>query len=267
MVGCDTLSVRPVEFSQNSSISLGVSQHLTTTIKYWSGSKNELKGSQRFSQPPKMAFESRPSTSFTSATTSYSTGASYRPGKPRVPRSSRPKTSASSIAGDQQIICAVSESRGISPLVGLAFVNVSTAEASLCQISDNQTFARTIQKLQVYDPTEILIMNTAANPKSRLLSLVESCLQSKITFLERKFWAELTGLEYIQQLAFKQDVEAIKICLDDNYYATCCLAAVSVRARVLMAFLSHCPPCFAAVFLFPESLILLQVIFEHGGRH
>ena len=169
-----------------------------------------------------MAFESRASTSYTSASTSYPTSTS------RKARSSRPRTTASSISGDQQIICALSESRGISPVVGLAFVNVSTAEASICQISDNQTFARTVQKLQVYDPTEILVMNTAANPKSRLLTLVESCLQSRITLLERKFWAEMAGLEYIQQLAFKQDVEAIKVCLDGNYYATCCLAAVSV---------------------------------------
>ena len=174
-----------------------------------------------------MAFESRPSTSYTSATTSYPKSTSHRRAANKRSRASRPRTAASSITGDQQIICAISESRGISPIVGLAFVNLSTAEASLCQISDNQTFARSVQKLQVYDPSEILFMNTAANPKSRLLSLVESCLDSRITLLERKFWAELAGIEYIQQLAFKQDVEAIKVCLDGNYYATCCLAAVS----------------------------------------
>ena len=145
------------------------------------------------------------------------------------PRTARPRTTVSSIAGDQQIICAISESRGISPIVGLAFVNLSTAEASLCQISDNQTFARTLQKLQVYDPSEILVMNTAANPRSRLLSHMEAGLNTRITLLERKFWAEMAGIEYIQQLAFKQDVEAIKVSLDGNYYATCCLAAVSTH--------------------------------------
>ena len=178
-----------------------------------------------------MAFESRPSTSYSSATTSFPTTTSYRPVANRRPRSVRPRTTTSSIAGDQQIICSISESRGISPVVGLAFVNLSTAEASLCQISDNQTFARTVQKLQVYDPSEILFMNTAANPKSRLLSLVENCLDSRVTLLERKFWAEMAGIDYIQQLAFKQDVEAIKVCLDGNYYATCCLAAVSTLAN------------------------------------
>lgn len=144
-------------------------------------------------------------------------------------RPSRPKTSASTTVGskDQQIICAISESRGISPVVGLAFVNLATTEAVLCQISDNQTFARTIHKLAVYEPTEILFMTTAAQPKSNLFSIVEVNLpQLRITVIDRKYWAETAGIDYIQQLAFKQDVEAIKVSVGGNFYATCCIAAV-----------------------------------------
>ena len=158
----------------------------------------------------------------------YQTTPSQYPTLNSRPRSVRPRTATSTVAGDQQIICAVSESRGISPVVGLAFVNLSTAEACLCQISDIQTFPRTLQKLQVYDPSEILFMNTATNPKSRLLSLVELNLDARITCVERKFWTEIAGMEYIQQLAFKQDVQAIKLAVDGNYYAICCLAAVSL---------------------------------------
>ncbi len=72
-------------------------------------------------------------------------------------------------------------------------------------------------------------MNTAVNPKSRLLSLVELNLNARITYVERKFWAEIAGMEYIQQLAFKQDMEAIRLSVDGNYYATCCFAAVSLH--------------------------------------
>ena len=166
---------------------------------------------------------------------SYPTSTSHRPTTNGRPKTARPRTAASTIAGDQQIVCAISESRGISPIVGLAFVNLSTAEASLCQISDNQTYARTVQKLQVYDPSEILVMNTAANPKSRLLSLVETNLNAHITQVERKFWAENPGIDYIQQLAFKQDVEAIKVSVGGNYYATCCLAAVSTTTNLCLS--------------------------------
>lgn len=127
-------------------------------------------------------------------------------------------------------MCAIAESRGISPTVGLAFVNLDTAEAVLCQICDSQTYVRTIHKLKVYGPTEILIMSTAASPKSKLFSIIEENLEdldSKLTLLDRRYWAESTGIDYIQTLAFKEDVEAIQVSVAGNYYAVCCIAAVS----------------------------------------
>lgn len=97
----------------------------------------------------------------------------------------------------------------------------------MCQISDNQTFTRTIHKLVVYEPTELLFMITAAQPKSKLLSIVELNIPNlRLTVIDRKYWSETSGLEYIQQLAFKQDVEAIKVSVGGNFYATCCIAAV-----------------------------------------
>ena len=189
-----------------------------------------------------MASGSSASSSYTSATTPYSSGpqngrATPRPStsmsRPTTSRSrNRPRTATSTTGGgDQQIICAISESRGLSPIVGLAFVNLSTTEAVLCQISDTQTYSRTIHKLCVYEPTELLFMNTAAQSSSKLYtilhdSVLENNLRIRITTIDRKYWAETTGIEYIQRLAFKQDVEAIKVSLEGNYYATCCFAAV-----------------------------------------
>lgn len=184
-----------------------------------------------------MAASIRGSTSYSSASTSYPTyesltSTTHRPdtsrtstGRPRT----RVRTAASTIGGlrDQQIICAISESRGISPIVGLAFVNLHTAEAVLCQISDSQTFPRTVHKLWVFKPTEILFMTTAAQPKSKLYSIVETNLpQFRITVVDRRYWSETAGVDYIQQLAFKQDVEAVKVSVGGNFYATCCFAAV-----------------------------------------
>ncbi len=130
---------------------------------------------------------------------------------------------------NQEIICAVSESRGISPTVGLAFVNLDTAEAVLSQICDSQTYVRTIHKLTVFNPTNILIVATASQPKSKLFSIIEDSLDdigSNMTLLDRRYWAETTGIEYIQQLAFTEDVESIKTAVSGNYYAVCCFAAV-----------------------------------------
>ena len=208
----------------------------------------------------KMARSRRPSTSYSSASTSYEyptyldeTGsASTRPNTTRTststgrPKSGRPRTATSTTYGglnDQQIICAISESRGISPVVGLAFVNLTTTEAVLCQISDNQTFVRTIHKLFVFQPSEILFMNTAVQPKSKLFAFVEANAanypNSRFTFVDRKYWSETTGIDYIQQLAFKQDIEAVKVSVGGNFYATCCIAAVCWESPLSSNLLNH----------------------------
>ncbi|KAI9876937.1 MAG: MutS protein msh4 [Pleopsidium flavum] len=172
----------------------------------------------------------RTSTSYTSASTSYPTTSRPPTGHRSRgrPRTGRPRTAASSAGGidQQQIICAISESRGISPTVGLAFINLSTTEAVLCQICDSQTYVRTVQKLGVFAPTELLFMSTAANPKSKLYSIIEENMPDLlISVIDRKYWAETTGHEYIQQLAFKEDAEAIKVSIGGNYFAACCFAA------------------------------------------
>ena len=120
------------------------------------------------------------------------------------------------------------ESRGISPTVGLAFVNLDTGEAVLSQISDSQTYVRTLHKLMVFNPTTILMVPSAQSPKSKLFSIIEDSLdeiQSNLTLLGRQYWAETVGLEYIEHLAFAEDVDTLKTAVSGNYFAVCCFAA------------------------------------------
>ncbi|KAH8815411.1 DNA mismatch repair protein-like protein MutS [Xylogone sp. PMI_703] len=201
-----------------------------------------------------MASISRPSTSYTTATTSYQNRSSVftslqhgrrsaAPTRPGTGRGSR----ASSIMGgreSQQIICAVSESRGISPTVGLAFINISTGEAVLSQICDNQFYVRTLNKLEVFEPTEILLVSGSNQPnaKSKMCQVIESnIIGSKLVFADRKYWSESAGLEYIQQLGFLEDIEAIKVAVEGNYFATCCFAAVLryLDLKMLLTFAFH----------------------------
>ncbi|WEW61371.1 MutS protein msh4 [Emydomyces testavorans] len=185
---------------------------------------------------PSISFSSKTSSGWSSKSTT--TGYTTTSGRPRT---GRPTTTATSVT-IQDIICAISESRGICPTVGLAFVNLSTSEAVLCQICDSQTYARTIQKLAVLDPTEILFMRTAKEPRSKLYSIVEENLpQLTITATDRRYWAEKTGHEYVEQLAFKDDLESIKISLEGNYFAACCLAAALtyIELELSKTFASH----------------------------
>ena len=144
-------------------------------------------------------------------------------------RTARPTTAATSVAS-QEIICAISESRGVSTTVGLAFINLSTSEAVLCQICDSQTYVRTVNKIGVFDPTEILFMSTAKDSQSKLYSIVrENLPELTVTFIDRKYWSDKSGHDYVEMLAFPEAIESIKVFLDGNYFAACCFAAVRSR--------------------------------------
>lgn len=149
--------------------------------------------------------------------------------RPQTSRS-RPKTAATSTGyGDNEIICAISESRGVSPTVGLSFVNISTSEAVLCQFTDTQTYARICHKIKVFAPTEILFMSTAA--ESKLVSIITENLDVEkfgimMTNIDRKYWSESSGFDYVQYLAFPDDLESLKLSVAGNYFAICCFSAV-----------------------------------------
>ncbi|KAJ5484396.1 hypothetical protein N7453_012350 [Penicillium expansum] len=151
----------------------------------------------------------------------------------------RPTTTATSVAA-QDIICAVSESRGVSSTVGLAFVNLATAEAVLCQICDSQTYVKTIIKIGVFEPSEILFMNTAKESKLRYI-IQENLPDPIFTFLDRRWWSEKTGHEYVERLAFPEQVDSLKVTLGGNYFAACCFAAVLkyVEVELQRSFTAH----------------------------
>ncbi|RDL36911.1 p-loop containing nucleoside triphosphate hydrolase [Venustampulla echinocandica] len=204
---------------------------------------------------------SRPSTSSSYASISYQNGYSTSASQSIYgtttrssttrPGTTRPGTRRSSRTGSvfgggesQQIICAISEGRGITPTVGLSFVNISTGEAVLSQICDNQFYARTLNKLQVFEPTEILIVSTVAppNPKSKMYQIVEENIYgAKMVAIDRKYWSETLGLDFIRQLAFSQDLEALKVAIGGNYFATCCFSAALkyIELKMSLTFAFH----------------------------
>ncbi|KIW80516.1 hypothetical protein Z517_07132 [Fonsecaea pedrosoi CBS 271.37] len=149
--------------------------------------------------------------------------------RPQSGSRSRPRTVATSTSySDNEIICAICESRGVSPTIGLSFVNISTSEAVLCQFTDTQTYARTCHKIRVFAPSEIIYMKTAED--SKLVSIVAENLEVQkfdiaMTGIERRYWSETSGHDYVHQLAFPDDLESLKLSVAGNYFATCCFSA------------------------------------------
>jgi DNA mismatch repair protein MSH4 len=164
-----------------------------------------------------------------------------RPGRPRTAasrfstRSRQTSRTASSIGGGEkhQVICAVSEGRGVSPSVGIAFVNISTGEAILSQINDTQFYIKTIHKIQVFEPSKILLTKSSCppSPKSMLFTLIEDDLPGvPVVSLDRRYWTEAAGLDFIQTLALSNDVAAIKFAVEGKFYAICAFSAVCLKA-------------------------------------
>ncbi|PPJ58747.1 hypothetical protein CBER1_08386 [Cercospora berteroae] len=214
---------------QSTSYSSYSTSHERTTSQYPTTSYNT--GQQRTSKTNTTSYNRGASNrvhellGYNDTTTESRTGA--RSGS--RPATARPRTGVSTLGVEnQEIICAVSESRGIAPTVGIAFVNLDTGEAVLSQFSDSQTYVKLVHKLMVFNPSNICIVATASNPKSKLFSIIEEQLEDigcLLTLLDRKYWAETAGLEYIQQLGFPEDIESIKTAVTGNYFAVCSFAA------------------------------------------
>ncbi|KAI1480263.1 muts domain V-domain-containing protein [Daldinia eschscholtzii] len=173
------------------------------------------------------------STSYSGSRSAATLSHPSRPRRRASTASGRKSRATSSVWGSEshEIVCAVTEARGVSPTIGLAFINITTNEAILSQICDSQFYVKTIHKIQIHEPSTILIVNTAfpPNPKSSLLAIIEEELSdTSVEPLDRKYWSENAGLEFIQSLAFKQDLEAIKVAIEGNFYATCSFAAVGL---------------------------------------
>ncbi|KAH7150268.1 muts domain V-domain-containing protein [Dactylonectria estremocensis] len=186
------------------------------------------------------ATSTRPSTS-RPPTTCPGTRQSIQPG-----RKSRAATASSimGLAESHSVVCAVSEARGVSPSVGVAFVNVSIGEVVLSQICDNQSFVKTIHKIQISAPSHILFMASACPPNapSTLYSLVQDLVpEAQADTLDRSAWSETDGLEYIQNLAFKDDIEPLKVAAYGKFYAISSFAAAMkyIQQRFAINFAPH----------------------------
>lgn len=196
--------------------------------------ESEYDRSSRYS--PSIA-SSRPSAAFTAASTTTS--------RPATPSGRRSRNGATpSILGQSEshdIICAVSEARGVTPTVGIAVINLSLGEATLSQICDNQSYVRTIHKLQLACPSRIVFMPSACSPNepSTLFSLVQRLIpEAEISSHDRSAWAETAGIEYMEHLAPDGDIGPIKVAIQGKYYAVCCFSAVG-RLPVLLSSLER----------------------------
>ncbi|ETS04648.1 hypothetical protein M419DRAFT_73388 [Trichoderma reesei RUT C-30] len=182
--------------------------------------ESEYGGQSRYS--PSIA-SSRPSTALITGSTTTS--------RPTTPSRRSRSGATPSILGQSEshdVVCAVSEARSVAPTVGIATVNLSLGEVTLSQICDNQSYVKTIHKLQLASPSRIVFMPSACSPNepSTLFALVQRLIpEAEISSHDRSAWSETAGIEFIEHLAPEGDVGPIKVAIQGKYYAVCCFSA------------------------------------------
>ncbi|XP_075011605.1 mutS protein homolog 4 isoform X2 [Calonectris borealis] len=124
--------------------------------------------------------------------------------KPPVPGRGVTSSSAVSAHTVASVIVAVVEGRGLARgEVGMASIDLKNPEVILSQFADNTTYAKVITKLKILTPLEIIMSNTAcdAGNTTKLFSLITEHFKNvTFTTVQRKYFNETKGLEYIEQL-------------------------------------------------------------------
>ncbi|XP_027575757.1 mutS protein homolog 4 isoform X2 [Pipra filicauda] len=142
-------------------------------------------------------------------------------------------TSSSAVSAHSvaSVIVAVVEGRGLARgEVGMASIDLKNPEMILSQFADNTTYAKVITKLKILTPLEIIMSNTAcdAGNTTKLFSLITEHFKNvTFTTVQRKYFNETKGLEYIEQLC-ASEFSTVFMEVQSKYY---CLAAASALLK------------------------------------
>ncbi|CCD26113.2 MutS family protein MSH4 NDAI_0G03360 [Naumovozyma dairenensis CBS 421] len=132
-------------------------------------------------------------TCYSSNAQSYSTGTTTR----TVTRTS----------GPERILCCLYEiPKEVETRVGLCFLNYSTGKMILSDFMDSQIFIRTVHKIQIHQPTELLLPSSSLSPNvSKLATILKFNISEtvKISEASSKFFDPHEGLAAISKYAIK----------------------------------------------------------------
>ncbi|KAL4667919.1 hypothetical protein H8959_006608, partial [Pygathrix nigripes] len=132
---------------------------------------------------------------------------------------------------EYSVIVAVVEGRGLARgEIGMASIDLKNPQIILSQFADNTTYAKVITKLKILSPLEIIMSNTACavGNSTKLFTLItENFKNVNFTTIQRKYFNETKGLEYIEQLCIAE-FSTVLMEVQSKYY---CLAAVAALLK------------------------------------
>ncbi|XP_045617926.2 mutS protein homolog 4 [Procambarus clarkii] len=162
-------------------------------------------------------------------------------GMSRTPGSAASRTPRSAQELSPSTIVAVVEGRGQARgEVGVAAIDLRSPQLSLAQFSDTHTYTRTLTKLTILNPLEVIVATTAVQLDARgggggsggLLRVVQDCVPSaSVTAVHRRYFNDTRGLAIVKHLAAPH-CAYIERHVATKYY---CLAAVAA----VMKYVEH----------------------------
>ncbi|KAI0317904.1 muts domain V-domain-containing protein [Amylostereum chailletii] len=186
---------------------------------------------------PRTASTTRPQTGQSRPWTAQSS--TTRPRTASRPNTARPTTATSS-RHESSFVVALLEGRGVAREVGIAALDRDTGHAVLVQLSDYQTYVKTLQQLHVHRPGLILVpdtfisaaetIGTTSGKQPTTTSFLVHCVQDEfpgvpIEPVPRKYWNDDAGLQFINQLCVQDDERAATLLAASNKYYVLSAAA------------------------------------------
>ncbi|KAK0475108.1 muts domain V-domain-containing protein, partial [Armillaria novae-zelandiae] len=204
------------------------------------------------------------------------------------PATARPQTTAST-RHDASYVIALLEGRGISREVGMAALDKDTGRVMLVQLADCQTYVKTLHQMHLHNPCLILVPDTflSASDASLLPSgkrapatsfLVEFIREEfpsvPLEPMGRKYWNELSGMQFIDQLCVEDDERAgTLMAIRDKYFALSATAALFKHAEAKLntrfaagSLLIRYVPVDGTMMIDPETVRNLELVGNMANK-
>ncbi|XP_046376598.2 mutS protein homolog 4-like isoform X1 [Haliotis rufescens] len=130
---------------------------------------------------------------------------------------------------NSSVIVAIVEGRGLARgEIGMTSLDLKSPVLNLSQFSDTQTYVKTMTKLEILQPIEIIMPNTACETgnMTKLYTLINDHFQnSTVSTVQRKYFNETKGLQQIRYLVVP-DLKTVEIEVASKYYCLATTAAL-----------------------------------------
>ncbi|CAH8568594.1 unnamed protein product [Schistosoma bovis] len=174
-------------------------------------------------------------------------------------------TSASKLKS--HVLLSIVEGRGQSTgEIGLATIDIYSANVELSQFRDTSSYSRTLVKLLLYCPTEIILPKSGLDPNSCMRKLVKILLSLRngmtLNGVNRNHFNDKQGLHYLRRLCHPHYIPSI-YAIKEKFYALSALSALLNYAEEIHG-LIYAPK--SMKFSFTGSVKSTMIDFKSANR-